>query len=143
MANGSDSLLNDVVVQTTCRMMVGASISLNLETNPFQLSRKLRISSDPFFVLWCFYLLGLNENYEVYVIYSKSSIQGKFYYNCCEIFPFPLSMFLIKKLTGVDWAQEEQCGMSQQNWVNIDLLPEVMCLWACVERQHLRARWCY
>ena len=34
MANGSDSMLNDIVFQTTCRMMVEASISLNKETNP-------------------------------------------------------------------------------------------------------------
>lgn len=122
---------------------VSALIKKQIRWCKFQLSRKLRISSDPFSVLWCFYLLGLNENYEVFVLYSKSSIQGKFYHNCCEIFQFPLPMFLIKKLTGVDWAQEEQCEMSQQNWVNIDLLPEVMYLWAHVERKHFRARWRY
>ena len=78
---------------------VSALIKKQIRRCKFQLSRKLRISSDPFSVLWCFYLLGLNENYEVFVLYSKSSIQGKFYHNncCCEIFPVPLANVSNKK----------------------------------------------
>ena len=125
---------------------VSALIKKQIHRCKFQLSRKLRISSDPFSALWCFYLLGLNENYEVFVLLIAKVVFKESFITIIVVvkfFQFPLPMFLIKKLTGVDWAQEEQCEMSQQNWVNIDLLPEVMCLWARVERQHLRARWCY